>query len=193
MSRRAVGGDEILDVDLAFSGWLRLLMVTARLSGEVVVRPVVEHPSGSAVLAYDPRRRVACTLRQTRLPVLHAKSEPLEEPVAGVTEAESPEETARRECEEEVGIRLDRLEPVGVVWMTPSSSTERVHLFLGEYSLDSRVGKGGGEEGELEDLVCSEVPLGELWMSIEQGKMSDAKLYMLLQALRVRRPNLFEA
>lgn len=183
--------DVILSLEPLYEGWLNLLVATAKLSGEVTRRPVIEHPSGSAVLAFDPERRVAFTLKQTRLPVLHLGAAPLSEAVAGVAEDESAAETARRECREEIGVELRTVEPVGKVWMTPSTTTERVHLFLGEYRAEDRTGEGGGAEDELEDLATEEVPLASLALAADRGDLMDAKLFMLIQALRLRRPELF--
>lgn len=182
--------DEILGVECLFPGWLNLLLVTAKLSGEIVTRPLIEHPSGLTVLAYDPQRRVACIVE--RLRVLREQGTPLAEAVAGVAEEESAEETARHECKEQAGIELRSVEAVGRVWMTPSITTERVHLFLGEYGPDDRVQEGGSAEGEVESFEVREEPLSRLWASAHGGKMTDAKLFMLLQALRIRRPNLFD-
>lgn len=183
--------DEIHDSNVLFEGWLKVLLVRAKLSGEETNRIIIEHPSGSTVLAYDTDRRVAFTVRQTRLPVLHLMAQTLVEAVAGVAEDESAEDTARRECLEEVGVNLRHLEEVGYVWMTPSTTTERVHLFLGEYGLADRVSSGGGAEGEMEHLEIGEVQLSELWESAERGVLTDGKLFMLLQALRIKRPDLF--
>ncbi len=187
----ATGSDAILGTEVLYQGWLNVLLAAARLSGEDTKRVLIEHPSGSTVLAYDPERRVAFTVRQTRLPVLHLGVGALPEAVAGVAEDESAAETARRECREEIGVELGKVEAVGHVWMTPSTTTERVHLFLGEYHAKDRVSHGGGAEGELEDLKIREEPLSELWNSAQNDELMDAKLFMLLQALRIRRPDLF--
>lgn len=183
--------DEILSLRVLFQGWLKFLLVSARLGGQYVERPLIEHPSGSSVLAYDAERRVAFTVRQTRLPVLHLRHSALPEGVAGVGEDESAEDTARREAKEEIGVTLRTLEPVGFVWMTPSTTTERVRLFLAEYSVGNRLEAGGGADGELEDLDIREEPLTALWLSASSGQLADAKLFMLLQALHLRRPELF--
>lgn len=187
------GDDEILSVEPVFEGWLSLYLATARLAEQIVKRPIVEHPSGSALLAYDPSRRVAFTVRQTRLPVLYLGEQLLAEAVAGVSEDESPAETARRECREEIGVELQAVDHVGHVWITPSSTTERVHLFLGEYRREDRREIGGGADGELEDLEIREEALADLWGAAVRGEMTDAKLFMLLQALRIKRPELFAA
>ena len=65
--------------------------------------------------------------------------------------------------------------------------------FLGEYGPGDRVEEGGGAEGELEFLEVREEPLSSLWASTQRGEMTHAKLFMLLHALHIRRPDLFDA
>ncbi|SFS11047.1 NUDIX domain-containing protein [Sphingomonas jatrophae] len=185
--------DAILGSRILYQGWLTLRMLQLRLSGDECERTLIEHPSGSALLAFDPARRVATVLTQTRYAPLFLGVPPLAEAVGGVGEAEPPAETARREALEEIGLSLHAVEPVGHVWMTPSTTTERVHLFLAEYGPEDRIEQGGGAAGEQEDIAFSERPLAELWADTQSGRVTDAKLFMLLHALRVRRPDLFEA
>lgn len=183
--------DTILATRRLFEGWLNILMVTLRVGGRDVEWPLIEAPSGSALLAYDPNRRVAFTVRQTRLAVLQRGHAIFPEPVAGVVDDGDWEETAKREAMEEVGLRIGKIELVGWVWVTPSLSTERVHLYIGEYTTDDRVGGGGGLYEEHEQIDAREEPLDGLWASVQRGDMTDAKLLMTLQALRIRRPDLF--
>src|SRR3954464_4006458 len=98
--------DQIISVQELYRGWLTLLLVQARLNRQDVSWPLVEHPSGSAVLAYDPERKVAITITQARLAVMHLGEARLQEAAGGVAEDETPENAARRECLEETGIRL---------------------------------------------------------------------------------------
>lgn len=184
--------DAILKTRPIYQGWLNLIMLHIRLSGVECERPIVEHVSGAAVLAYDAERRVAMTVRQTRDAVLYLGQPAFPEPIAGVTEKEQPAETARREALEETGLRLHDVEPVGQVWMTPSTTTERVHLFLARYQKSDRVSAGGGAEDEVESIDAREEPIAALWAEITSGRVADAKLLMLLQALKLRRPELFD-
>lgn len=183
--------DQIIAKQTVLNDWFSVVKLKLRLGGEECERPVIEHPSGSAVLVYDPARKVALTVRETRLAVLLLGHPRFAEPVGGVAEDESRADTARREALEEVGVNLTSMEPVGRVWVTPASTTERVDLFLAEYCSRDRVSGGGGAEGENEDIDVREEPLAELWSAIDRGEMTDAKLYMLLHALHVRRPDLF--
>ena len=174
-----------------YRGWLNLIMLRLRLGDVECDRAIVEHVSGATVLAYNPERRVAMTVRQTRDAVLYLGLSPFPEALAGVTEEEEPADTARREAFEETGLRLRHVEPVAQVWMTPSTTTERVHLFLGEYTANDRIGIGGGAADEIETIDAREESLADLWSDVTNGRVGDAKLLMLLQALRLRRPELF--
>ena len=184
--------DAILSSRPLYRGWLNLIMLRLRLGQVECERAIVEHVSGATVLAYDPERRVAMTVHQTRDAVLYLGAAPFPEAVAGVTENEDPAETARREAYEEAGLRLTDIEPVGHVWMTPSTTTERVHLFLAAYQAADRTGAGGGVADELETIDAREEPLADLWTAAVGGAIGDAKLFMLLHALRLRRPELFD-
>lgn len=186
-----MAADRILATEVLYRGWFNVLRMRIRLNDVEERRAVVEHVSGASMLLYDPDRRVALVTRQTRDGPLLVGETPFWEAVTGVTEDERPEETASREAIEEVGIRPGSLEWIGRVWMTPSSTTERVHLFLAEYGLGDRIGAGGGAAGENERIHAEEVPLAQLWALVAEAAMADAKLFMLLHALRVRRPGLF--
>lgn len=184
--------DAVLDQRRLFDGWMSVLLLRVRLDGKEVDRSLIEHPSGSAVLPYDPERGVALVGRQTRAAPLYLGHPAMLEAMGGVDEGDDPADCARREALEEAGVALGELEHVGQVWMTPSSTTERVHLFLGTYAPASRVSAGGGNAEEGETVHLEEVPLAELWRHAASGAMTDAKTFMLLQALRIRRPALFE-
>ena len=51
---------------------------------------------------------------------------------------EAPEACARREAMEELGVRLETLEPVSRVWSSPGVSSERISLYLAPYGLADR-------------------------------------------------------
>jgi len=174
-------------------GWLGLSMLTLELdTGETIERELVEHPSGAAVLAYDPERRVAMVTRQSRPPLIDAGEPPMIEVLAGALDEDPPEVCARREAMEEGGIALHDLEPVGIVWANSSTSTERIHLFLARYQGADRVAEGGGLDEEAEHIRVLERPLAALAGLVAAGEVRDAKTLILLQALQLRRPALFD-
>ena len=185
--------DEILSERTIYEGWLNLKIATVRLNeGEIVEREIVEHPSGAAVLAYDPDRRVALLITECRPPVLKEGRERVVEVIAGALDGDDPEVCARREAFEEAGLRLQSLEKVAETWATPATSTERVTSFLAEYSPSDRVSPGGGLDEEAEHLRVREVPLSDLRRRADAGEIGDAKTLLLLQALRIRAPSLFD-
>ena len=183
--------DRILSSEPIYEGWLSLSDVRYEDRGEEARRPVVVHPSGAAVLPYDEERRVALVIREVRAPVLLAGESAFLEPIAGKRDDELPEACIRREAMEEGGLRLGELDHVAHLWPTPATSTERVDLFLASYCAADRVGKGGGLEEEGEHIRVVERSLGELWTAAAAGGIVDMKLFALLQALRIRRPELF--
>jgi hypothetical protein len=68
-----------------------------------------------------------------------------------------------------------------------------VDYYLASYSEADRVSQGGGAEGEHENIRVREVGLAELLRIAEAGEIRDAKTFLLLQALQLRRPDLFVA
>jgi nudix-type nucleoside diphosphatase (YffH/AdpP family) len=184
--------DRVISSRTVYKGWFDVLMLKLELaSGEEIEREVVEHPTGAAVLPFDVERRVAMLITEARPPVLHVGEERMLEAIAGMVEDGDPADTARREALEEGGLSLNRLDHVARVWPTPATSTERVDYYLAEYQGQDRVGPGGGLPEEEEHVRVKEVPLSELWMMAAAGQLRDAKTLTLVQALRIRRPELF--
>lgn len=86
---------------------------------------VVQHSGGAAVLALDPLGKI-CMLHQYR----HAVGGWVWELPAGkIDEGEEPEQTARRELEEEAGFRARIWEHLGSMYPTPGFCSEEVHLY----------------------------------------------------------------
>ena len=91
----------------------------------------------------------------------------------------------------EGAVRLGELEPAGCVWASLGVSTERIDLFLAAYTEADRTGAGGGLETENENITVVETPLADLWAACEGEVPADAKTRILVQTLRLRRPELF--
>lgn len=89
------------------------------------VREVVRHAGSVAALPVQEDGRVVL-VRQYRYPV---DREVWELPAGRLDGGESPEEGARRELEEEVGLRAEALEPISVFYTTPGFCDETMHLF----------------------------------------------------------------
>ncbi|HWH23047.1 MAG TPA: NUDIX domain-containing protein [Allosphingosinicella sp.] len=157
--------DRIIKAHPVREGWFDIVSVKAEIAGEEIEREIVRHPSGAAVLPYDPERRVALMIAQTRPPMLYLGEPRMLEAIAGALDEDEPETCARREALEEGGLRLRALDHVASLWATPATSTEQVHYFLAEYGEADRVARGGGLDEEEEHLgVCdgrSRLPLAQ--------------------------------
>jgi hypothetical protein len=94
------------------------------------------------------------------------------------------------ETAEETGATVSELVRIGRVWTSPGVSTERLTLYLAPCDFTGRAA-GGGKADEHEDLEVLEVPLAELAGQMERGEVEDIKLVVLLQTLRLKRPELF--
>ena len=160
--------------------------------GAVVSREIETHGDAAAVLPYDIQRRCALVVRLFRAPVFGVTQEGMiEEACAGMVEQEQDATAARREAYEELGVSLHDLERVGRIWSSPGVSTERQSLFLASYVAADRVAEGGGIAGENEGISVVERPLAQLALELEEGRIVDGKLFTLILALRLRRPDLF--
>lgn len=184
---------ELRKVETAYQGYLTVLTATcAGPDGRVFRREIEHHGRAACVLPYDAARKTALMINLPRAPVIWAGGPPeLLEAPAGMVENEDPEETAIREAMEECGVELHRLDAVGSPFSCPGVSSERVDLFLAEYTAADRTAAGGGVEGENELIAVEEVPLSLLWTWVEQRRIEDLKTLTLVLALRIRRPELF--
>lgn len=183
-----------LPVRTVHSGWMDLLMVTLTApDGSTYERYVEDHGRAVAVLPYNPATRMALLVTMPRAALRFAGGSAVLEAPAGIIEAgEDAAECARRELVEEAGLEVTDLQPAGAIWMSPGTTTEQVTLFLAAYDDVQRTGAGGGLESENENITVVETPLDALWSICERADVpSDAKTRVLVQTLRMRRPDLF--
>jgi nudix-type nucleoside diphosphatase (YffH/AdpP family) len=184
----------IIADEIVYAGWMSLRRLTLQMpDGRPEERHVEDHGIAIAVLPYDPVRRTALLVSLPRPPVLLDGGPDVLEAIAGRIEDATPEDTARREAMEEAGVRLTVLEPIANIWTMPSISTERVQLYLAPFAAADRIAPGGGAADENEGITVHELPLRHLAELADAGALPDAKTLLLVQALRLRRPDLFVA
>jgi len=141
-------------------------------------RDIVRHPGAVAVVPVTDRDTVLL-VRQYRGPV---DRELLEIP-AGTRDVadEAPETTARRELEEEVGVRAGTMDLLGTVFNTPGFCDEETFIYLAR-QLEPVAHARHGEEERFIEVV--EIALGEVDSMIESGDLVDAQTVLGLLLAR---------
>lgn len=182
-----------MPVKTLHSGWLDLHQVELPApDGTTYERYVEDHGRAVAVLPYNPETRMALLVTMPRAALRFAGGSDVLEAPAGIVEpGEALDACAIRELEEEAGLAVEHLEPAGAIWVSPGITTERIDLFLAAYSDDQRTGAGGGLESENENITVVETPLADLLAIAEGAAPADAKTRILIQTLKLRRPELF--
>jgi 8-oxo-dGTP pyrophosphatase MutT (NUDIX family) len=138
--------------------------------GERFVRHVVRHPGAVMVVPVEADREHVLLVRQYRAAV---DRELLEVPAGKRDEpGEAPEATARRELEEEIGVRADQLIELCECFMSPGFTDEYAHMYcaLGLTSVDRRAATH-----EEASMTIQRVPLGQLDELIASRALVDVK------------------
>jgi nudix-type nucleoside diphosphatase (YffH/AdpP family) len=155
-----------------------------RANGEWQIqhRETYDRGNGATLLLYNLAQRSVVLVRQFRYPAyVNGYDDLLIEAAAGLLDDLSPEERIRAEAEEETGYRLGDVRKVFEAFMSPGSVTEKLHFFVAEYQHDMRVGSGGGNPDEGEDIEVIELSIDEALAMIGDRRIVDAKTIMLLQ------------
>jgi len=147
-------------------------------------REVYDHGSAAAILLHCPEKHTVILVRQFRLPIyLDGRDGDLLEVCAGLLDGDAPEACARREAEEEAGIRVGALRHAFDTFVSPGSVTEMISCFVGSYDAGARISAGGGLEHEGEDIEVVELPFDDALEMTRDGRIIDAKTILLLQFL----------
>jgi nudix-type nucleoside diphosphatase (YffH/AdpP family) len=145
-------------------------------------RESYDRGNGAALLPYNLARGTVVLVRQFRYPAyVNGYDDLLIEALAGLLDNESPEMRIRAEAEEETGYRLGEIRKIFEAFMSPGSVTEKLHFFVAEYEPGMKVGSGGGNPSEGEDIEVLEMPIDQATAMVGDGRIVDAKTIMLLQ------------
>jgi ADP-ribose pyrophosphatase len=145
--------------------------------GVRALREVVRHRGSAAVLpVHDDGRLVL--VRQYR----YAVDDSLWELPAGrLDPGEVPDEGARRELEEEVGLRAGHMEPLSVFFTTPGFCDEAIHVFRA-----TRLSAVKARPEDDERIEVGTFTLREAREMIRRGEVREAKtlVALLLESVR---------
>jgi len=157
--------------ETVFTGWrISVTKSTFRAPDRTeFTRDIVRHPGAVAVVPVTEDRRVLL-VRQYRGPV---DRELLEIPAGTLdVEGESPEETAIRELEEEVGVHAEHMKLLAKIQNTPGFCDEETYVFLATGLQRSETHREGVEEQFMEVV---EIALDDVGAMIGSGELTDAQ------------------
>jgi ADP-ribose pyrophosphatase len=135
-------------------------------NGHQVELDVVHHPGAAAVVALDGDGSLLM-VRQYRHTV---GGWLLEVPAGKLSAGEDPASCARRELEEEAGVRAATLRELGSIFVSPGFCDERIWLFLATDLVPTE------QRLEADEVLAVErVPLAEAERRALDGELVDAK------------------
>jgi nudix-type nucleoside diphosphatase (YffH/AdpP family) len=155
---------------------LRYEKFNGEMSG-TVRRISLERGDSVSVLIYNIKTNKIILVSQFRYPSYKSGNGWIIEAIAGILDpGETPEETARREVQEETGLEVKKLEHITTFFPSPGGSSERIFLFYSEVSKEADSYKEtGGLPCEGEDIKSYEFTLEEALEKIKSGEIMDAK------------------
>ena len=174
------------DVFKVEEAYLRYERFNNEMSG-TVRRISLERGDSVAILIYNINTNKIILISQFRYPS-HKKGDGwLLETIAGIIDQdEKPDDAARREIQEEVGLDVTALEHIATFYPSPGGSSERIYLYYSEVSRDTSDGAIGGLACEDENIQAHEISLEEALEKIKSGEIMDAKTIIGIQWLENR-------
>jgi ADP-ribose pyrophosphatase len=171
---------KILSSKTVFNGRVFDIRVDKIREGDVEYeREIVVH-RGSAVIVPIFADGTVALVRQYR----HAAGKELLELAAGTLEEdEGPEVGARRELEEEIGVRADKIEKLAEFYVSPGFVTEKMHVFLA-----TGLTEVGQQLEDDEILSVERHTFPTLQESIRDGRIQDAKTIIGITLAAERNP-----
>jgi ADP-ribose pyrophosphatase len=149
--------------------------------------------AAAALLPYDPVLDAVVLIEQFRLPALAAGLDPvLVEVPAGLCDGtETPEQTIRREMQEETGLMPERLTRIGQFLLTAGGSDELCTLFAGRISVPASAADGvlghAGTVTEHEDIRVRVWPAATAIDAALAGRIPNSVAAIALLWLAARR------
>jgi len=137
-----------------------------------------ERGNSVAVLVYNLDTKKLVLLNQFRYPA-YVENGPgwITEVIAGIIDSgEAPEESARREAQEETGLEVENVEFIASFYPSPGGCSEQINLYYVEISGEkTKYNETGGLASEDENIRTFELSLEEALEQIRTGEIRDAK------------------
>jgi ADP-ribose pyrophosphatase len=143
----------------------------------VVRRLSLERGNSVAVLVFNRSTDKLILISQFRYPTYQNNHGWTIEVIAGMVDpGETPEESTRREVQEETGLNIDVFEHIATFYPSPGGSSELIYLYYSEVSgKQAKYHETGGLLASGEDIKVIELTLAEALAKIKTGDILDAK------------------
>ena len=177
---------KVIDSQSIYRGRVFEVTVDTISEGEkTYAREVVHHP-GSAVIVPVFDDGTIALVRQYRHPAVRYL---LEAPAGTLRRGEPPEEGAKRELEEELGVVSGRLEKLSEFFVSPGFCGEKMWVYLATELTETKQ-----QLDDDEILAVVRIPFSQALSMITTGEIEDAKtiIGVMLAAPRVG-PSMLEA
>lgn len=184
---------EILETRVCYQGHLRVekLLLKCRLFqggwSTPFYREVLQREQGVGVLFYDPHQDKVLMVEQFRVGCLgdqHNGPWALEL-VAGLVDSdETPEQVARREAEEEAGLKVQHLIPVVDYYNSPGGSSEKLSVYCARFDASHETGIFGVVD-ESENIRSCVLGRQAALAAVASGRINNAMSIIALQWLQL--------
>jgi ADP-ribose pyrophosphatase len=177
--------DDFFKVEEAY---LRFEQFDGKMS-PLVRRLNLERGNSVAVLVFNKTTGKLILVSQFRYPTYDNEDGWTIEAIAGMVDlGETPEQAARREIEEETGLKISALEHISTFYPSPGGSSEQIHLYYSEVSgKQAKYSATGGLISHGEDIKALELTPAEAMKKIKTGEIVDAKTLIGIYWLENRR------
>jgi nudix-type nucleoside diphosphatase (YffH/AdpP family) len=150
-------------------------------------REIYDNGNSAVALPYDAERGTVLLTSQLRLPIyLQEGLDRSIEACAGKLDGETGEKRIVKEIEEELGYRIEKVDRLFALYVSPAAIMEKIEFFTCAYSPADKVSDGGGLAEEGEDIEVIETKLDQAAAMVAGGEIIDAKTVILIQCLGER-------
>ncbi|MHC0036041.1 NUDIX hydrolase [Pseudoneobacillus sp. C159] len=148
-------------------------------NGKTSKREIIKHPGAVAVIPITNDGKIVM-VEQYRKALERTL---VEIPAGKLEKGENPQDSARRELEEETGYVCENLKWLISFYTSPGFADEIVHLYLAT-GLSKKVDAAGLDEDEFVNII--ELSLSEAKQSILEKRIYDAKTAYAVQYLELK-------
>jgi 8-oxo-dGTP pyrophosphatase MutT (NUDIX family) len=170
--------------DVSPSKWFPLYVHRVRLpNGKIIDDYFVSKLGDVAMVVAITKKKEIVFVKQYK----HGVQDIILELPAGRIGKNKPEDSARKELREEVGIRAENMIPLGQIYVAPSKDSAKTYGFLVENAEITEKQKLDFTE----DIEIVLVPIRKLDKMIKSGEIKAADTLALLSIARTKYPRLF--